>query len=314
MKRGGGAERRGQVLSNHGHISRVEDEAGAVHRCTHSRRGERPVCGDRVRWVHTGRHGMVTAIEPRTNLLARPGFHGPPQPVAANLDRIYVVIAPVPAYQPGLVDRYLVAAEHFGLAATLVLNKADLLGDDRADVLADLGLYQALGYPLVTASASADHGIDELAAAMAGAAGILVGQSGVGKSSLTRRLIPGIEIPVGDLSASTASGRHTTTATTLYRLPGGGAIIDSPGVRDFGLWHMDPRDVAQGFVELRDLVPGCRFRDCRHRDEPGCAVTAAVAAGRVEPRRLESYRGIVAGLERQRGMGNRESGIVNRES
>lgn len=266
------------------------------------------MCGDRVRWAQSEpRHGRITAIEPRRGLLARPDFHGRPRPLAANLDRVYVVIAPAPPYQPALIDRYLVAVEHFDLAAAIVLNKADLLDGDGERALAELAIYEALGYPVIAASARSDHGLDALATAMAGGTGILVGQSGVGKSSLTRRLVPGLDIAVGELSAGDTTGRHTTTATTLYHLPGGGHIIDSPGVRDFGLWHIDERDVAHGFRELRELIPQCRFRDCRHLDDPGCAVVAAVQEGRVDRRRLESYRGILEGLGRQREMvGDRE--------
>ncbi|MDZ7753550.1 MAG: ribosome small subunit-dependent GTPase A [Gammaproteobacteria bacterium] len=303
------------MLSNHGHISRVEDATGRVHRCTTVHRHERPVCGDRVRWALTGSgQGRITAIAPRTSLLARPDFNRHSRPMAANIDRVYVVIATAPPFQLPLLDRYLVAIEHLGLAGTVVLNKADLPDPETLIALRrELSLYEGLGYPLVYTSTATDHGLDELTAAMAGAAGILVGQSGVGKSSITRSLIPDLDIPVGELGVDTM-GRHTTTATTLYSLPGGGAIIDSPGVRDFGLWHIPARDVAWGFIEFRPHIPECRFRDCRHRDEPGCAVTAAVARGHIARRRLESYWGILEGLERQgEVVGDRRSGVVNSE-
>ncbi len=301
------------MLSNHGHISRVEAADGRVHRCTTVHRHERPVCGDRVRWALSGNgQGRITAIAPRTSLLARPDFQRRSRPMAANIDRVYVVIATAPSFQPPLLDRYLVAIEHLGLAGSVVLNKVDLPEPEALAALdRELSLYQDLGYPLLRTSTATDHGLDALKAALAGTTGILVGQSGVGKSSITRRLIPDLDIPVGELGVD-SMGRHTTTATALYSLPGGGAIIDSPGVRDFGLWHIPAGDVAWGFVEFRPHIPDCRFRDCRHRDEPGCAVTAAVARGHIAPRRLRSYREVLEGLERQ-GEGVKGQGIANRE-
>lgn len=276
----------------------MEDPDGRIHHCTTVHRHERPVCGDRVRWTLTGNgQGRITAINPRTSLLARPDFQRRSRPMAANIDRIYVVIATAPPFHPPLLDRYLVAIEHLGLPGTVVLNKVDLPAPDVLTALRrELSLYEDLGYPLLYTSTATDHGLDALTTALAGTTGILVGQSGVGKSSITRRLIPDLDIAVGELGAD-AMGRHTTTATTLYALPGGGAIIDSPGVRDFGLWHIPAGDVAWGFTEFRPHIPECRFRDCRHRDEPGCAVIAAVTRGLISSRRLQSYRGILEGLE-----------------
>jgi ribosome biogenesis GTPase len=262
---------------------------------------ERPVTGDRVLWLPTaGRRGVVVALEPRGSVLARPDAGGGARPVAANLDRLAVVVASEPPCPPPLIDRYLVAAEHFNLRALLVVNKADLMDEAGwANLLRSLAAYEAVGYPLCRASARLPGGVAALADRLRGHTTVLVGPSGVGKSSLVRALVPGASAAVGEVSRATRLGRHTTSTSTLFHLPGGGGdLIDSPGVRDFGLWHLPDDAIARGFVEIRALAGECRFRDCRHRGEPGCAVEAGVAAGKVSPARLASYREILAATAR----------------
>ncbi len=226
-------------------------------------------------------------VLPRRTALYRSNARGKAEPVLANLTRLLVVIAPLPSPDPFVADRYLAAAESAGIAATLVLNKAELEIDTA--LRAQLAAYSAAGYDCIPASAGTGAGMDALLAACGGQVAALVGQSGVGKSSLVRRLAPEAEVEIGALMRE-EEGRHTTTASRLYELPGGGRLIDSPGVRDFApaVDHLDPRHL--GFVEVARLAPGCRFLDCRHMREPGCAVRQAVESGMMDPRRYESYR------------------------
>ena len=205
----------------------------------------------------------------------------------ANLTRLLVVIAPVPPPDPFVADRYLAAAESAGIAATPVLNKLEL-GIDAA-LRTQLEVYATAGYEYMTVSAATGEGVDALLSVCAGHLVALVGQSGVGKSSLVHRLAPGAEAEIGGLMRD-EEGRHTTTVSRLYDLADGGQLIDSPGVRDFApaIDHLEPRSL--GFVEVARLSPGCRFTDCRHMREPACAIRQGVEAGLMDPRRYESYR------------------------
>jgi ribosome biogenesis GTPase len=235
--------------------------------------------------------------------LRRPDPYGKLKPVAANIDRIFIVIAPLPAPHGNLIDRYLVAAEACGIEPVLVLNKTDLLAADpglRATVDALLAIYPTLGYQLLRVSSrpcDAGGGLEPLLAGLRGHTSVFVGQSGVGKSSLVNTLLPGVDLRVGALSELTNKGTHTTTTAQLFHLPSGGSLIDSPGIREFGLWHMSRAQVEQGFREFRPHLGHCRFRDCKHREEPGCAILEAAAAGAISAPRLDSYRRIVESLE-----------------
>jgi ribosome biogenesis GTPase len=247
------------------------------------------VCGDEVRCRSDPRHGEVHVLEvlPRRTALYRSSARGRSEPVLANLTRLLVVIAPIPPPDPFVADRYLAAAQSAGIAATLVLNKAELAIDEL--LRSQLKAYSGAGYDCIEVSAVTGAGFDALLAACAGELAALVGQSGVGKSSLIRRLAPEAEVEIGALMRD-EEGRHTTTASRLYELPGGATLIDSPGVRDFApaVDRLDPRDL--GFVEVARLASGCRFLDCRHMREPSCAVRQAVESGVMDPRRYESYR------------------------
>jgi len=229
----------------------------------------------------------VLEVLPRRAALYRSNARGGVEPVLANITRLLVVIAPVPPADPFITDRYLAAAESAGITATPVLNKAEL-GIGEA-LQRQLEVYAAVGYESVTVSAETGEGVGALLAACAGEVAALVGQSGVGKSSLVRRLAPDVEVEIGGLMRE-EEGRHTTTVSRLYELAGGGSLIDSPGVRDFApaVDHLDPRHL--GFREVARLAPGCRFLDCRHMREPGCAVRQAVESGTMDARRYESYR------------------------
>ncbi|MGH8252083.1 MAG: ribosome small subunit-dependent GTPase A [Steroidobacteraceae bacterium] len=287
----------GRVVASHGRDALVADAAGGRLRCRLRSRRLAVVCGDRVRWIaeHTeGAAGLITEVLPRTSLLSRLSQRGDSEPVAANLTQLAVVVAPVPAPDFGLCDRYLAAAEWAGLKACIVANKCDL-GDGHAVLAAALGEFAELGYPVVPASKRIAGGGDALAAQLAAETSVLVGQSGAGKSSLTNLLVPGVDAVIAELSQDGRSGRHTTTCAALASLPGGGELIDSPGVRDFAPPLPPPRDVAGGFREIAALAPHCRFKDCRHGREPGCAVAAA--AGGIAARRIASYRRLLQQAE-----------------
>ena len=292
---GTGPEHTGLVIANHRARLIVEDEHGHSFRCHARQNLEAIVCGDRVLWQKlAGDEGVVTALLPRHTLLTRPVRHGGLKPVAANIDRIFVVFAPEPRLQPLLIDRYLVASELAGIPASLVLNKIDLLGaGERQALEQELQRYRALDYPVLLLSSHSGQGLEQLRRACQRHTSILAGQSGVGKSSLIKALLPDIDIQIGHLSAATRLGRHTTSASRLYHLPGGGAIIDSPGVRDFGLWQLQAAAIARGFREFQPWLGRCKFSNCQHRNEPGCAIRQAVAEGHIAPERLQNYHRIV---------------------
>jgi len=248
------------------------------------------VCGDEVMCRPDPLHDELHVVEvlPRRSALYRANLRGGTEPVVANLTRLLVVLAPVPVPDPFVVDRFLAAAESAHVGATLVVNKEELGVDDA--LAAELAAWEQAGYGAVRCSARTGSGTDALLAALPpGATAALVGQSGVGKSSLIARVLPEERLAVGELVREEA-GRHTTTAARLFDLPDQRALIDSPGVRDFApaIDSLDPRSL--GFVEVERLSPGCRFLDCRHMREPGCAVRAALDAGSLHPRRYESYR------------------------
>ncbi|MEQ8953241.1 MAG: small ribosomal subunit biogenesis GTPase RsgA [Gammaproteobacteria bacterium] len=292
----------GLVISHFGQQLDIEPDPGSrfppIIRC--HQRANLPVLvtGDRVAWQAEGDDtGVVLAMDQRRSVFGRPDPGGQFRPLAANVDRVLVVIAPLPELFPNLIDRYLVAIEHLQLQAMLVLNKLDLLDDGSQQKIDNiLSIYEGLGYETARVSALSGSGCQALCQALTGHTTVLVGQSGVGKSSLINALAGDQAAPVGDLSEAKYKGTHTTTATRLFHLPGFD-VIDSPGIREFHLTHIDASAVLAGFPELRELAPLCKFRDCAHDQEPGCAIKAAVAKGEIEQSRLDSYFRICQSLD-----------------
>jgi ribosome biogenesis GTPase len=295
--------REGRVIVNFSRHALVEDDAGARLDCQVKGRKLQVVCGDRVRFsVQGSGFGLIEEVLPRRSVLARHDPQKAQAPLAANVDRMCIVVAPAPPPEAFLIDKYTVAAALLGIEPLLVMNKRDLV-DDEPELAAALdGLladYAALGIASFAVSADDGRGLDGIRAALAGRCSIVVGPSGVGKSSLVRALVPDLDLKVGEISRATGEGRHTTTRTTLFDLPGGGALLDSPGVRDFYLWPMPLRDLARGFVEFAVHAARCKFADCTHRSEPRCAVRDAVESEALSAQRYESYLGLARIMERQ---------------
>jgi ribosome biogenesis GTPase / thiamine phosphate phosphatase len=282
---GGGAGTQvepGIVTAAHRRHYAVELDAGSTLECVLKGRSMTLACGDRVQVAREAAGGAIVAIEPRRSLLFRSDAFKQ-KLIAANVTQVLAVIAPDVPVDQHLLNRWIVAAETEHCRFVLVLNKSDL--PDMSPFAERFASYAALGYPVVRVSAT--HDISRLPPWVEGQHSVVIGQSGMGKSTLINALLPGAAAKIGEISDALRSGRHTTTSTALYRLPDGdGWLVDSPGMKVFGLAHCTPDAISQAFVELRDLFPQCRFRDCRHDREPGCAVQAAVAAGRVAPQRL----------------------------
>lgn len=276
----------GLVVAAHRRHYGVDLDGGSVIECVLKGRTTTLACGDRVEVVRDVRGGVIVAVAPRRSLLYRSDAFNE-KLIAANVTQVLGVVAPDVPVDEHLLNRWIVAAEAERCRFVLVVNKSDLPGAARfAERFAQ---YAALGYNTVGVSAKGD--VSPLASWLHGEHSVIVGQSGMGKSTLINALLPGTGARTGELSDALRSGRHTTTAAMLYRLPGGdGWIVDSPGMKVFGLAHCTQETIIGAFVDLRELVTHCRFRDCRHDSEPDCAVRTAVAEGRVAPQRVALLR------------------------
>ena len=254
----------------------------------------RPVCGDRVSVepLENESEWLITGIMDRQNELSRPDSRGRTEVLAANLELVVVMGAVKPAPDWFVIDRYLAAAENMPAEAAVVFNKIDLEGNaDEADkVLAE---YRRCGYDVIRCSALDGEGLEELESLIDGRVSIIVGQSGVGKSSVINRIVSHAELRTSEISASTGEGRHTTVNSVMLFLPSGGSVIDSPGVRDYAPAIDNVEAAIRGYREINEFGQGCRFANCRHLREPDCAVKSAVDAGDVSLRRYESYKRLV---------------------
>ncbi len=293
----GNEHRNGLVISRFGANLDVEDDTGRVYRCTSRRKHGAIVCGDRVIWTLThDNHGVIIERLGRKTFLARPDDVGREKAIAANIDQL-IIVSTVKAldkegyrFHDNLIDRYFVAAESLEITPVLIINKVDLLNrKEQQRLQQDTACYSEIGYQVLQTSTKQTHGLEALTGQLSHHTSIFVGESGVGKSSIIRHLLPETEIRVGEVSASSGKGKHTTTTAVLYHLKDGGDLIDSPGVREFGLSQIKKDSLAYCFREFRHYLGQCRFHNCTHQSEPKCAVKQAVATQKINQRRYDNY-------------------------
>ena len=268
---------------------------GERKRCKFRRNVGRPFCGDRVLVARADDASLVVEkILPRKNNFVRTDDRQHKHIIAANLDQVLIVVATRPLPSRDLMERYLLAAHSLGIEPVIVYNKTDLqVADDETAngvlVLGHMPDYEALGYTVIRTSCKTAPGIIGLQSVLKDKTSILAGQSGVGKSSLINQLIPDLQIQTGELSNATGKGTHTTTSTMMYQLTDGGYLVDSPGVWEYGLWKLEDHELATGFIEFEPWLGQCRFNNCLHASEPGCAIKQAVADGFIRDWRFQSY-------------------------
>lgn len=289
----------GLVIAHYGTSLDIEDATGNTIVCGKRQHLGTVVPGDKVIWqMDTANNtGVVLKVEERHSLLSRPDARGIMHAVAANVDQMFIVIAPTPAPNQTTIDRYLIAAEAQNIKPILVLNKEDLIPNTQQapELLQMLQEYKKIGVDCLLVSAR-DNNLSSLAQFLENKISVFVGQSGVGKSSIIGSLIPNLIIRTGELSNQSQQGKHTTTTSRLYHINEGGSIIDSPGMREFPLWDMQASELVHGFVEFRPFLHECKFRNCKHIHEPGCALLNAVDTGKIAKARLLSYQKILSGM------------------
>ncbi len=284
-----------RVIANYGARLLIKDDTNTLKRCVALKKLGLCVTGDMVEWApeKTGDH-RVTKILPRTSLLQRPDRTGKLKPIAANLTHLLIVAAVKPGVEALLIDQYAAAAELAGIEPLIVINKSDLLNDEeRRSLESLLSVYAALDYETVFINTQDEFGIKPLSDKIGNKISMLVGQSGVGKSSIVSKLFPDLDIQVGALSEASGSGSHTTTVSSWYELEDDGALIDSPGVRQFSLEHFSQKDLALGFREITETAADCKYNNCTHLHEPQCAVRNAVGSGTIDSARFANYRKLV---------------------
>lgn len=294
-KRGDAPLETGLVVAAYGRRYRVELAAGAEIECVTRGRKSDVAAGDVVSFARTGDGGVIESVADRRTLFYRSDARRQ-KLIAANATQVVLVVASSPTFSEDLVNRCLVGAEHAGIRALIALNKIDLPEAERA--LKGLELYRDLGYRVVSLSAKRD--LAPLTAHLGSNVSVLVGQSGMGKSTIVNGLVPDAAARVAEISQALGTGKHTTTHAELYHLGADADIIDSPGLQEFGLHHLTPEDAARAFIEFRPFLGDCRFRDCRHLSEPGCAVLEAKARGEIAEPRYASYARLSEELARKR--------------
>jgi ribosome biogenesis GTPase len=283
------AHRQGLVVSHQGGRILVELEPGELIDCKIKSNLGSIVCGDQVA-IETSdkQEHRVMAILPRDNLLQRVDGFGQVRAVAANISQLLVCLALAPEPNLFLLDQYLLSAEQQNIEAAILVNKIDLL-DEYKDPFGIERIYRPLGYSVLGTSVKSGQGMEQFRQMLRDQLSVLSGVSGVGKSSLTQWLLPDETIKIASISEANEEGRHTTRTSRLYHLSGGGDLIDTPGVRGFSPFVDSKRPLAHGFREILEYSAGCRFHNCQHLDEPGCAVVEAVRAEAIEPSRYQNY-------------------------
>lgn len=301
-----GEQQSGRVIGRFGKHADVEDEAGVVHRCHMRRTIGSVVCGDDVLFrpgkdLSLRISGIIELVQDRKSVLTRPDFYDGVKPVAANIDQIIIVSSVLPSLSLNIIDRYLVAAEDVEITPVILLNKVELLDENELkEVESQLQIYRDIGYQIVYTSCKTLTGLEELSACLKDKISVFVGQSGVGKSSLINALLPEADEIIGDISDNSGLGQHTTTTAKLLHFPAGGDLIDSPGVREFALWHLPVERLTNGFKEFREYLGGCKFRDCKHGSDPGCLIKTAVDQGKINQQRYQSYHKILLNMDELR--------------
>lgn len=293
----------GVVVTRYSMHADVENAEGQIFRCNLRRTLASVVVGDRVIWREgreqlQGISGVIEAVQPRQNELNRPDYYDGLKVMAANIDRIIIVSAVLPTLSLNIIDRYLVICENAQISPVIVLNKADLLSEQALeDAEKQLQIYRDIGYQTLIISAKSGQNMERFTALLSQGTSIFVGQSGVGKSSLINHILPNVNAQTGEISETSGLGQHTTTASRLYHLPQGGNLIDSPGIREFGLWHLEPDQITKGYREFQYFLGTCKFRDCKHLHDPQCALREAVEQGKIHPLRFENYHRLLASRE-----------------
>ncbi len=302
-----GNEQEGIVISRFGQHAQVESAEGVLYHCNIRRTISSLVTGDRVVWRAANSpqeavqlKGIIEAVHKRTSILARPDVDGRTKLIAANINQIVIVVAMLPATSLNIVDHYLVAGESLNIEPMIVLNKIDLFAaQERKAIDNIMDIYRQIPYRVFEVSSQTSEGMHAFEQALSERVSIFVGQSGVGKSSLLNVLLAPSEqyTQTGALSDHSGLGQHTTTSTRLYHFQKGGDVIDSPGIREFGLWHLTPEQITHGFIEFRHYSGKCKFRDCTHSNDPGCAIREAVACGQIAAERWQNYHGIMESIK-----------------
>ncbi len=287
---------RGRVLAVYGLTSEVETDQGAVYRCA-TRRLLKTLSTDQRHvvsagdWVYFrpagGNEGIIERIEPRHGVISRTSRRRQ-HTIATNVDQLVIVTSAAEPYlKPNLIDRFLITAEQNGLRPLVCINKVDLV--DPAELQPIVGVYSRMGYRVALLSARRGYGVDFVKQELQDRSSVVVGQSGVGKSSLLNAIESGLSLRIAEVSLESQKGKHTTTTARLIRLQMGGWVIDTPGIRQFQLWDVISAEVVNYFRDLRPYVSSCRFPNCTHSHEADCAIKDAVADGHLDARRYESY-------------------------
>ena len=284
----GTEELQGLVITRYGQRQLVESNNGGLFQATGRQNIGLSVAGDRVLFQKVeGDEGVVTAIYPRKTELKRQD-----RLIAANIDQLWLVVAIEPHYQFELIDRYLIMAENSNLPINIIVNKIELSNNDN-QLSNDFSHYIDLGYDVHFLSVKNKTNLEKLKKSLVDRSHIFLGQSGVGKSSLINSLIPDLDLRVNEISTKSKLGKHTTTNTTIYHIPSGGDLIDSPGIREFQLDDLTEKQIVNGFREFKPLIGKCRFRNCQHINEPNCAIKKAIESGNINSSRYESYLNIL---------------------
>ena len=284
----GTEELQGLVITRYGQRQLVESNNGDLFQATGRQNIGLSVAGDRVLFQKIeGDEGVVTAVYPRKTELKRQD-----RLIAANIDQLWLVVAIEPHYQFELIDRYLIMAENSNLPINIIVNKIELSNNDN-QLSNDFSHYIDLGYDVHFLSVKNKTNLEKLKKSLVDRSHIFLGQSGVGKSSLINSLIPDLDLRVNEISTKSKLGKHTTTNTTIYHIPSGGDLIDSPGIREFQLDDLTEKQIVNGFREFKSLIGKCRFRNCQHINEPNCAIKKAIESGNINSSRYESYLNIL---------------------